>query len=143
MTDNFGVEYSEDGKTLIKCPEEFVGEYVIPEGVMEIKGYHAFVHCEGLTSVVIPKSVTKIGEYAFMGCTGLTSIVIPQSVVNIGEGAFARCLGLTSIVIPQSVVEMGERAFSGCSGLTSIRVESSTTPERYRHDNNYWISPET
>ena len=36
-----------------------------------------YCSCTGLTSVVIPESVTEIGEYAFYGCTGLTSIKVP------------------------------------------------------------------
>lgn len=113
MLDKFGVEYSEDGKTLIKCPSDFVGEYVIPEGVTELKGYHAFGHCEGLTSVVIPKSVTSIGDGAFSGCMGLTAITIPDSVTSIGKWAFSGCTGLTAISIPNSVTSIGYRAFEG------------------------------
>lgn len=40
-----------------------------------------------LTSVVIPNSVTSIGEYAFAS-SGLTSITIPNSVISIGSAAF-------------------------------------------------------
>ncbi|MBR3951275.1 MAG: leucine-rich repeat protein [Bacteroidaceae bacterium] len=32
--------------------------------------------------VVIPDSVTEIGSSAFEGCTGLTSVVIPNSVTE-------------------------------------------------------------
>ncbi|MCR5360933.1 MAG: leucine-rich repeat domain-containing protein [Bacteroidales bacterium] len=38
--------------------------------------------------VVVPNSVTSIGNYAFYGCTGLTSIEIPSSVTSIGSYAF-------------------------------------------------------
>ena len=43
--------------------------------------YHG---CSGLTSVVIPNSVTSIGDYAFENCSRLRNIVIPQSVQNVG-----------------------------------------------------------
>ena len=36
----------------------------------------AFMDCTGLTSIVIPKSVTEVGVLAFMDCPALTSIVV-------------------------------------------------------------------
>ncbi|PSV02488.1 leucine-rich repeat protein, partial [Photobacterium kishitanii] len=39
--------------------------------------------------VIIPNSVTKIGEGAFLG-NDLTSITIPNSVTNIGGYAFSK-----------------------------------------------------
>ena len=47
-----------------------------------------------LKDIVIPAThnglpVTSIGEDAFYGCNGLTSIVIPDSVTSIGDDAFA------------------------------------------------------
>ena len=54
---------------------------------------------ENLSSVVIPDSVTSIGDYAFYGCTGLTSIVIGDSVTSIGRFAFSGCTGLTDVYI--------------------------------------------
>ena len=53
-----------------------------------------------VTDLIIPDSVTSIGEYAFYGCSELTSITIPESVTSIGDYAFSGCSGLTSITIP-------------------------------------------
>jgi hypothetical protein len=41
-----------------------------------------------ITTIDIPDNITMIGEYTFKDCTGLTSIVIPKSVTEIGWGAF-------------------------------------------------------
>ena len=87
----------------------------------------AFEYCHGLTSIVIPDSVTKIGCFAFFGCSGLTSIVIGNSVTKIGHDAFGYCHGLTSVIIPDSVTEIGDDAFEGCNGLTSIVIPNSVT----------------
>ena len=76
--------------------------------------------------LIIPDSVTSIGDYAFFGCTGLTSITIGNGVTSIGDSAFRDC-GLTSITIPDSVTSIGFGAFSGCSKLTSITIPDSVT----------------
>ena len=81
--DKYGVEFSDDGKTLVKCPRDFQGEYIIPNGVTSIE-IAAFYGCSGLTSVTIPNSVTSFRDEAFGGCTNLTSITnyatTPQTI---------------------------------------------------------------
>ena len=57
----------------------------------------AFSGCSGLTSVIIPGSVTYIGPFAFKGCSSLTSVTIPNSVTSIGENAFDYCCGMTEV----------------------------------------------
>ena len=47
--------------------------------------------------MVIPNSVTSIGDYAFWGCSGLTSVTIPNSVTSIGDRAFHRCSRLLEV----------------------------------------------
>ena len=49
------------------------------------------------SSVIIPDSVTTIGEDAFYQCTSLTSVTIPDSVTSIGKNAFSECTSLTDV----------------------------------------------
>ena len=97
--------------------------------------------------VVIPNSVTSIGDYAFYGCRGLTSITISDSVTSIGYQAFYNCSRLTSVTIPDSVTIIGNWAFYGCklqdiyitdiaawcniSGLDNLMVYGSSNKNLY------------
>ena len=64
-------------------------------------GDNAFSSTTGnlVTSVVIPSSVTSIGNYAFFGCTLLTTFTIPSSVTSVGTGAFNLCSSLDQIIV--------------------------------------------
>ncbi len=84
--------------------------------------YRAFSGCTGLTSIIIPDSVTSIDSDAFSGCTGLTSVTIPDSVTSIGYYTFSGCSGLTSITIPDSVTSIGNWAFRYCEKLQDIYI---------------------
>ena len=82
--------------------------------------HNLYLKGELVTDLVIPDSVTSIGEYAFRNCTYLTSIAIPSSVTSIGERAFSGCTSLTSITIPSSVTSIGEYAFLDCYKLVEV-----------------------
>ena len=90
-----------------------------------------------IKDLVIPNSVTSIGNYTFVGCIGLTSVTIPNSVTSIGDHAFERCAGLTSVTIPESIPYLGERAFFGCTDLTSVTINSnSIVSKNYSSNSN-------
>ena len=53
-----------------------------------------------VTEIVIPETVTKIGDYKFYGFGNITNITIPNSVISIGKSAFGGCTSLTSMTLP-------------------------------------------
>lgn len=76
--------------------------------------------CYGLTSVIIPESVTIIVRDAFKYCYNLTSVNIPNNVTCIGFEAFRNCCELISLTIPNSVTFIDRKAFWECTKLTSL-----------------------
>lgn len=115
-----------------KCLIFVSGKLVVPEGITGIvsaSNYYdgAFRDCTKLTEVVLPSTMTSIGNYAFSGCTKLTNVTISDSVTSIGDGAFYECSSLTSVTIPNSVTSIGKQTFSGCTNLTSVTIPDSVT----------------
>ena len=147
FVDEWGVIYSKDGRKLLKVTKTLRGAYsikegtriicklafwgrsslseiVIPSSVTSI-GNSAFSYCSSLSEVVIPSSVTSIGDSVFWYCRSLSDIVIPSSVTRIGDSAFFYCSSLSNIVIPSSVTSIGDSAFSYCSSLSEVVIPSS------------------
>ena len=74
----------------------------------------------GITSVVIPDSVTSIRSFAFRYCTNLTNVTIPDSMTGIGDEAFKECSRLTSLTIGNGVTSIGVDAFYRCTSVTDV-----------------------
>lgn len=58
----------------------------------------------------IPEGVVAIDDMA--GCMYLESVVLPSSVTVIGEGAFSNCASLVSVTIPGSVKAVGRSRYT-------------------------------
>ncbi len=125
------------------------GRCIIVDG--ELRSFAPY----GLTSYMIPNSVTSIGDKAFEGCTNLTSVTIPESVTSIGVLSFYGCKYLTfsgkyasadgnclivdgelkafvryeqaSYSIPEGVTSIGDCVFFDCWILTSVVIPKSVT----------------
>ena len=98
-------------------------DIVIPSSVTEI-GECAFLN-SGLVTVTIPDTVTKIENGAFSGCTGLTDIKLPDSVVNIGTKIFANCTSLTDVTLPNAWELIPASTFAGCTALEKLVLPES------------------
>ena len=130
LVDEWGVKYSKDGRKLLGAPEKLSGSYSVKEGTRIICN-GAFYFCRSLSKIVIPSSVTSIGEWAFSNCGSLSTIVIPSSVTSIGDSAFLGCSSLSKIVIPSCVIKIGNGAFYSCRSLSEIVIPSSVTSIDY------------
>ena len=115
LVDEWGVKYSKDGRKLLGAPEKLSGSYSVKEGTRIICN-SAFYFCRSLSKIVIPSSVTSIGEWAFSNCGSLSTIVIPSSVTSIGDRAFSSCTSLKYISIPKSVIGLNGNPFADWNG---------------------------
>ncbi|MBQ7209311.1 MAG: leucine-rich repeat domain-containing protein [Paludibacteraceae bacterium] len=125
--DKYGVEFSDDRKTLIKCPKDFQGTYEIPNGVVII-ARAAFSSCKDLISVKIPTSVERIEWGAFIDCINLSYMIIPENVSFLGHQAFENCENLRCIALPTRITHIGSSTFYHASWQT-YRLQLMASPE--------------
>ena len=121
-TDNLLISTS--GK-LISCLSN--KEHILIPNTVSTIGNSAFYRCKYLQSINIPNSVTTIGECAFHSCSSLQSINIHKSVVHIGSQAFSWCKSLQDINIPSSVDSIGDSTFYNCKSLRNVSIPESVT----------------
>ena len=117
------------GKKVIEIGEKAFEYYdlksvQISKGIKKISK-NAFRGCEELKKVVLPNTVTQIGDQAFSFCHNLKSINIPKGIKKINNGIFDECVKLKKITIPKGVTEIGELAFLHCSELTELNIPKS------------------
>ncbi len=97
----------------------------------------AFLSCTGLASVVIPTSVTSLGNQVFGNCSGLTNITVDSDnafycdqdgvLFNRSKSMLLQYPGgrAGSYTVPESVVDIAGGAFAGCAGLNGIVLPSA------------------
>lgn len=113
-----GVLYNADKTELIQVFERAIeSDDFIADTVVKIRDY-AFMCCDNIESIELPKSVREIGRSAFYAMDNLQSISIPDGVKTIREDSFAFCPELTHIDIPDSVTTIETDAFLYCEKLS-------------------------
>ena len=103
-----------------------ITEMIIPETVTSM-GEELFNGCSQLTTVSIPSYLTCISKGMFYGCSQLETVSIPQNVTSIEKAAFANCSKLTEITLPQALISIGENSFNGCKSLSTIKIPQNVT----------------
>ena len=93
----------------------------LPE--MDSATHGAFYGCKNLSGeLVLPESLTVIGQNSFSECNNLTGdFVLPSHLTTIGNRAFSECYNLSgTLVIPESVTTIGIDPFHACARDTDI-----------------------
>jgi hypothetical protein len=80
---------------------------------------------EGIVCVIMPNTLTTIGERAFDTCSGLKYVEMPEGVTYIGMGAFNSCSALKSIELPSTLTSVGSSVFYNCNGLQEVKINST------------------
>ena len=75
-----------------------------------------------LTSIVIPESVTSLGQRAFGDNNNLVEVNIPSGVTRIEKWTFAQC-DLRELTIPANVGHIDQQAFFRNQNLPKVTVE--------------------
>lgn len=113
------------GAVLSELPERaFYGcetlSTVILPSTLTVVGDDVFGDCKQLSDIVLPSTVNRIGSYSFSGCTSLSSLVLPEGIAEIPRRAFDGCIRLEHIQLPSTLVRVGTGAFYGCARLVAV-----------------------
>lgn len=98
------------------------GRVILPDSVTAI-GDFVFSNCDSLERVQFPETLSAIGCSAFSGCAALSEIEFPEQLKTISAQAFSGCLSLREITLPKGLTSIGACVFEGCENLI-IRIPS-------------------
>ena len=64
-------------------------------------------------------NISEINYKTFFDCIHLKEVIMPETVTQIGEGAFYRCQSLESIKHYQQIDTIYEDSFDSCDSLSN------------------------
>ena len=81
----------------------------------------------GITSVIMPDTITTISEECFMGEKKINNIRLSNQLKEIKDYALCNCQQLTEINLPTSLRTIGNEAFQGCLQIKNIIIPDGVT----------------
>lgn len=117
------------GTTIVYCPQGRTGDMVIPGTVTAI-GDYAFTNCKNITSLTVHGNVSYIGAQAFYNADNIAFVVFEENALvdmTIGASAFQSINELASVTFESGsrVVSLGKQAFSYCAKMTVFNIPAS------------------
>lgn len=117
------VEFAEGTEEILfRCLADSNGveEVIIPDSVKKINN-EAFIGTTALKSIKLNDGLERIGISAFEK-SGITSIVMPDSVTDTSVGIFEDCQNLRTATIGSGDILLGSSMFAGCSSLKTVTI---------------------
>ncbi|MCR5089995.1 MAG: leucine-rich repeat protein [Oscillospiraceae bacterium] len=149
--------------SLAFCNATGITSLTLPDSLEAIHAY-AFAYMDGLAgTLVLPTSLSKIGEGAFQG-SGLQALVLRSDcalgaecfadnpslefvcvldgcAASLGEEAFAGDTALSLVMIPDAVSYIGDDVFYGCENLL-VLTPTGSAAEAYAAACDLWCDTE-
>lgn len=95
-----GALYTKDGESLVVYPPALVEPTLtLPNGLKKLAPY-SFAFCSTVTNVILPESLTEIGDFAFAGCK-LSEFTVGKNVVKFGDGVLKDNKQLSKIILDE------------------------------------------
>ena len=111
-----------------------VSKVIIPKGVTEmyynVAGNTGSFDGSQVQKAEFEKGITRIPSYAFQGATNLAEVLIPDTVTSIGNYAFADT-ALTKLELPENLTTIGARILQGNKGVSEVIIPKSVTEMHY------------
>ena len=108
------MKYTGDDETVV-IPKELGGIKVVSLG-----DYLFASHDRNAKKVIIPETVTAIGNFAFSQTMIIESIICYGPIEEVGNAAFENCKNLSEIKFVNGIKALGDRCFSFCENLKSF-----------------------
>ena len=103
-----------------------VTSFTFAEGVETVPAYIC-KNMNLLDTIVLPSSVSSLGQYAFAFCSNLKSINLPVTQKTLPTSFLEGCTSLESIELPATLTTINTDAFYGCTKLANVSLHEGLT----------------
>ncbi len=100
--------------------------------------YNLYLNNELVKTLIIPDSVTSIGNYAFNNCRWIESAILGNSVTSIGNSAFNGCISLTSVYYKNTADDLLEISIGNNNTYFTNAICYYYVEEEPIESGNYW-----
>ena len=102
-------------------------------------GIESFYNSGLSSKVMIPQTVTAIGDRAFQGCQYLPEVDIQANITSLPTQCFNRCNSLVKVMLPESLETINGYALANCPVLEYVeipKIVSSISTVAFYNDPN-------
>lgn len=99
-------------------------EVILEDGMVQLAN-SLFYNFENLERIVIPDTVTEIGNRTFGNASALRDVTLSKNLEKIGDEVFVNCTSLEKIEMPDSINNMGTNLFAGCTLLSEVKLQNN------------------
>lgn len=86
-----------------------------------------FTNEDEIRKVILPESLTVIGEKSFLFAASVEEIEIKGQVTRVGSKAFYGCDALKSLAFKEGLTELADTSIFLCKGLEELHLPASLT----------------